>query len=128
MNLELARQIMQEQIDYLATTDYPYKIDLDVYTQNGDSVEDSLCLGSYSIKEYNLDLNKIYLTLEDQRGGEDQGSCYHRILKIDHPIYGVGYIKYAGHYDSWNGTEWYNDPEMVTPVEKVVTITEWKPA
>lgn len=126
MNLELARQIMQEQIDYLATTEYPYASKFDINTESGREAEDCLCLGSYWIKEHNLDPSKLYFTLEDQEGGEDCGSYYHIILKIDHPVHGVGYIKYVGCYDSWNGTEWYNDPVMVTPVKKMVEVTEWQ--
>lgn len=128
MNLELARQIMQEQIDYLASKEYPYADNLDLHTQNGHSVEEVLCVSDYWANKHNLDKSKLCFTLADEEGGEDQGSYYHRILKIDHPVHGVGYIRYVGHYDSWSGTDWYNDPEMVTPVEKVVTITEWKPA
>lgn len=127
MNLELARQIMQEQIDYLATIEYPYsQEDFEVDTQNGNTAEDVLCIGSYWIKEHNLDTTKLYFSPEDQEGGEDCGSYYHIILKIDHPVHGVGYIKYVGCYDSWNDTEWYNDPVMVTPVKKMVEVTEWQ--
>lgn len=64
------------------------------------------------------------ISLEDQEGGEGEGDYYHVVLKIERYGYDDTYIKYVGHYDSWNGTEWYDTFNVVRPKEITVTVYE----
>lgn len=63
----------------------------------------------------------------DEEGGEDEGSYYHYVHKIEHPTLGVAHLYYQGRYDSWNGIDWsYNDnPKLVQPQKRMVEVTDW---
>lgn len=61
--------------------------------------------------------------LIDVEGGEGQGEYYHRVYRFQMNGEDV-YIKFVGQYDSWNGTEWYGEFEVVEPKQKVVTVYE----
>lgn len=66
------------------------------------------------------------ITLFEQEGGEDQGSYYAMIFKVkDKTNNEECFVRYVGHYDSWNGTDWYNEPEIVTPTKRMVEVTDW---
>lgn len=58
----------------------------------------------------------------EQYGGEDCGSTWYSIKYFkDHDVY----IKTNGHYQSYNGTEFYDGyGEEVKPVQKTVTVYE----
>lgn len=70
-------------------------------------------------KELQLgDLNFKFVT---QEGGEDQGSHYFFIHKVSRGEESV-LVQFTGNYDSYNGTEFYNqikDFKLVEPFEKV---------
>ena len=125
MNLEKVYEILDKQATLLGAK-IPNR-------QNGSCIEDELALGDWAIDYYQKKLG-ITLTEQDKQrvvyietqGGEDCGSYYHIILKVRDDESGEeAYVKWVGHYDSWNGTDWYNDPEIVTPVKKIVEVTEW---
>ena len=122
MNLEKVFEILDAHAEKVG-----YKIVED--RCNGDSFN-SLVVTSSTLKYYpdkgltQQDIDRVVLV--DQEGGEDEGSYYPIILKVkDDETCEEVYVRWVGHYDPWNGTDWYNDPEIVKPVEKVVTITEW---
>lgn len=118
MNLELAKSIIVEEVKkskYALSFLEDDGEDLDVIDWcNGENL-------SEAISSYSYDGNVIIEV--DREGGEGEGEYYHIVFKIDHPEHGVGYIKVVGYYDSWNGTEWYNQPTMCHPVE--VTVIEY---
>lgn len=78
---------------------------------NGHSAEDEL-----------TELHGI--TVIDQEGGEGEGDHYHIVFKIERKGYEDTYIKYVGHYSSWDGTEWYDTFNVVRPKEITVTVYE----
>lgn len=61
----------------------------------------------------------------DHYGGEDQGSEYWTVYKITREGYADTYIKFDGYYDSWNGTEWHEHFNIVTPRKRMVEVTDW---
>lgn len=119
MDLALARKIIQEQADYLKTTEFHLYTDNYESSINGDDI-DEVVVSDIKASRYGIDSSKIYVDDESSFGGEGEGETYWKIYKIDHPVHGLGYIKYQGQYDSWNGVEW-DDPNMVTPVQVMVT-------
>ena len=58
----------------------------------------------------------------DQYGGEGQGDTWYSVKHfVDHDVY----IKITGHYQSYNGTDFYNGYGCeVRPQEKVITVFE----
>lgn len=122
MNLEKVYEILDKHAE---------KVDYDVVEDrtNGNSFEE-LCVRESHLKWYpekgltQTDIDRV-VHIETQ-GGEDCGSYYHVIIKVRDDESGEeAYVCWVGHYDSWNGTDWYNDPEIVTPVKKMVEVTEW---
>lgn len=62
----------------------------------------------------------------DKYGGEDQGSDYWFVVSITDGT-DTQYFKYSGHYNSWEGTEWYDFDDFlkeVKPEEKTITVYE----
>lgn len=117
MKLETAFEIIQEQHDYLLTLpSYAGRKPIDVKTN-----KDGGKIKSYRIKN-GIDPTKVFVEHVETIGGEDEGSYFAEIYKIDHPTKGSGYIEYTGSYDSWNGVDWsYGKVLMVKPVEVLVT-------
>lgn len=56
----------------------------------------------------------------EEVGGEGKGDHRHIVFKIlaDEKFY----IKFTGHYDSWNGTEWNNEFKITVPEERKVIV------
>lgn len=84
-----------------------------------DSVSD------FAYQEYNseeLGLGKVKQILEANEGGEGKGEHWIRVFYfIDHDIY----IRVEGYYQSYNGTEFYNEwgsLDQVKPKEVLQTI------
>lgn len=62
---------------------------------------------------------------EAQRGGEGQGDEYYIVLSIqDNDTKDKIYVRFSGYYDSWNGTEWDEGFDLVSPV--TVKVIEWE--
>lgn len=70
-------------------------------------------------------LPKDVISEVDQYGGEDCGSTYYIVYKIVREGFADTFIKFDGHYDSWNGTEWYREFSVVTPRKRLVEVTDW---
>lgn len=59
---------------------------------------------------------------EDVEGGEGEGEYYHIVYRIKREGYEDTFIKFVGHYDSWNGVEWYNDFEITHQEEQTILV------
>lgn len=119
MNLEKVYEILEKQAELIG---YSFED-----KENGDSAA-QLSLSDWYIENHKLtEQDKNRVVHVETEGGEDCGSYYHIILKVRDDESGEEvYVRWVGHYDSWNGTDWYNDPEIVTPINKVVTVAEWQ--
>lgn len=54
-------------------------------------------------------------------GGEGKGDIRWEIYKLTDKISNKEiFIRFNGRYDSWNGTDWCYDPQLVIPYEKVI--------
>lgn len=124
MKLETALEIIKQQANYIIGGEFDDDEDEGRLDRDGNNVEYYAVASDYEIEHKNLDLSKLYITCVDEHGGEGQGSSYGYVFKIDHPEHGVGYIAYEGYYDSWNGTDWDEDPFMVEPKEQTITVYE----
>lgn len=116
MNLELAKSIIVEEVKKSKYAgEFMDEDTLEVHDWcNGNNLSECIYSSGYTGN---------VISEVDVEGGEGEGEYYHIVFKIDHPEHGVGYIKFVGYYDSWNGTEWYNQPTMCHPVE--VTVIEY---
>lgn len=85
---------------------------------------DEYLLVTYGDRTYGF-FPKENFALFDHYGGEDQGSEYWNVYKISREGYADTYIKFDGYYDSWNGTEWHSEFEIVTPKKRMVEVTDW---
>lgn len=57
----------------------------------------------------------------EQVGGEGEGEVYYVVYYFkDHDVY----IRINGYYQSYHGTDWYNQPIVVTPQQKTITVYE----
>lgn len=90
---------------------------------NGNNIEELIQV-TYSDTTYGVFPREI-VEFVDGYGGEDCGSTYWIVFKVVREGFEDTYIKFDGHYDSWNGTEWYSEFEIVNPVKKIVEVTEW---
>lgn len=69
-----------------------------------------------------IDKNKMHVFYVETVGGEGMGDYYSTVYVIEHPDFdGPVYIQYTGHYDSWNGVDWYTPFTIVEPVQVMVT-------
>lgn len=91
--------------------------------RNGHAIEELLEV-TYGNTKYGV-FPKEVISLVDHFGGEDCGSTYWTVYKVIREGFEDTYIRFNGHYDSWNGTEWYDEFDVVTPVKKIVEVTEW---
>jgi len=100
---------------------------------SGAEVEDTYLYTSSTLQEYRdtVDQGDIGydFQVEEQVGGEDQGSDYHIIIGVytldSDPVRdeAEAYIKFEGYYNSWEGTEWENSAtKLVTPHEERVIV------
>lgn len=70
--------------------------------------------------------SREFCEVVDSYGGEGMGDDYWHVVKV--PLLeddSYTYIKFGGHYDSWNGTEW--DSSLISevkPVQKTITVYE----
>lgn len=65
------------------------------------------------------------VTVVDTLGGyEGAGEDCHVVVKVDHPEHGVVYVKWEGYYNTWEGSEYDNEPFLVVPTEKTITVYE----
>jgi len=88
----------------------------EVYDINGYELEE--CLGKYSNDNYSIEE-------VEHSGGEGQGEEMWKVFKIqDLKTKEATYFRKSGYYDSWNGTEWQENIELVESYE--VTVTRWK--
>lgn len=63
--------------------------------------------------------------LVDEFGGEDCGIEYWKVFKFkDLTTDEEVYIKWQGEYNSWESSQWEDDPFFVYPVERLVTFYE----
>jgi hypothetical protein len=61
----------------------------------------------------------------EEFGGEDQGSEYWKVFKFkDLETNEEVYVKFECEYNSWDSSDWEDDPFFVTPVEKAITVYE----
>lgn len=78
-----------------------------------------------TIRYKKLQSPKVAFELVDSYGGEGEGERYYFVFKIhDLESNEIVYIKFDGFYNSWEGTEWDDDPFFVTPVQKTITVYE----
>lgn len=122
MDLQTARQIIQEQADYLKTTTFHmYQND---YAGSIDSVDiDEVVVSDINMTDYGIDPTKIHVDIAAKFGGEEgDGELTYSVYKIDHPVHGVGHIMYYGEYVPWLGVTPIG-VKMVTGVEK--TVIDW---
>lgn len=124
MKLETALEIIKEQTAYVwSTCDWLEKPVEEAIKQlnleeNGDNVSEYCIATEYPINTYNLDRSKLYVTQVDSFGGEGLGDEYWVIFKINHPEHGEALVRYSGHYESWNGANWWGcEPEFVEAYE-----------
>lgn len=90
---------------------------------NGNNIEE-LIQATYGDETLGVFPKEVVQSV-DSYGGEDCGSTYWIVFKVVREGFDDTYIKFDGHYDSWNGTEWYEEFEIVNPVKKVVEVTDW---
>ena len=57
-------------------------------------------------------------------GGEGQGDEMWKVFSIANEAGDITHFRVSGYYDSWNGTEWDYEINLVESYE--VTITRWK--
>ena len=91
------------------------RVRYDRFPANGDVFGES----SYTKNDdYHLNVEEI-----EQVGGEGEGEDYHVVFKITDKVSNEEvYIKFDGSYDSYNGTEWYSKPYLVTPQEETIIV------
>lgn len=64
------------------------------------------------------------LEVVENVGGEGEGSHIHVVFKAVDSDGTVIYLKKDGLYDSWDGTDWDDDPDglyQVAPVQRLIT-------
>lgn len=126
MNKQKALEILQKHVDWSAMLNSKTPTDVKK-EKNPNNIRVYIPKDSKELYEEFCKENGTVNTYFDQEGGEGEGEYYHIIMKIEHPVDGVAYLKYNGQYDSWNGVEWeyYPNPTLVEPVE--VTVTQFAP-
>jgi hypothetical protein len=75
--------------------------------------------GKYNKGEEFNHLDLGVMELANHYGGEGQGDSYWNVIYFkDHDVY----IKQDGYYQSYSGTEFYEEPYEVRPQEKTITV------
>ena len=59
---------------------------------------------------------------EDREGGEGEGDYYHIVYRIKRDGYEDTFIKFVGHYSSWDGVYWYNPFEITHQEERTILV------
>ena len=74
------------------------------------------------IRDYILNTLKLgKIENIEQVGGEGEGETYYQVWYfVNHDVY----IRINGFYTSYEGTDWNNNPYVVTPQEKTITVYE----
>ena len=77
----------------------------------------------YEDKVANID--NYTIKLAEQVGGEGEGDHYHIVLSIrDNNTDEMTYAKFDGYYNSWDGSEMDDEPYLVQPKQKTITVFE----
>lgn len=74
-------------------------------------------------KENVIDNGEYFVRKIDGYGGEGQGDSYWYVFEIlNKKTDETKFVKFDGHYDSWNGVNWgcYDGPCFVKPTKKVI--------
>lgn len=118
---EVIADLAKITIEYNNAKDGTHKEIEDNYYENGNEIR-QLVSGTEQ-KKY-LAMKNIKMEVVSEVGGEDQGSYYHIVIRAE--VDGeIGYFKYQGRYDSYNGTEWdyMQNPNKVYPTP--IIKTDW---
>ena len=101
----------------------------DCMVENGIETEDTYSFDGYILensfgKRNTKPCNGYTITIEDSFGGEGQGDEMWAVYAIKKENLKEIYVRVSGYYDSWNGTEWNGELEVVEP--KNVTVVQWE--
>lgn len=73
-----------------------------------------------------IDGHQVFIKLvHSEGGGEGEGDYVERVMAVNIDGEVVSYVRVTGYYESYNGTEWNGDWELVEPRE--VTVTQYFP-
>lgn len=120
---EVILDLVKLTIEYENAKDGTHKEVDDDFHENGDNI--SALVSGTEQKKY-LAMKNIKMEVVSMVGGEDQGSYYHVVIRAE--VDGeIGFFKYEGRYDSYNGTEWdyMGNPNKVYPKQTPIIKTDW---
>ena len=129
MNLETAKSTLAAFFAgplAKAANDYDIDVENFDFTYQVCSILDEwACDRKYENEDSQFEPDEVIPGLEivDQHGGEGEGDGYWFVYKLTTSEGDVGYIRFSGWHNSWEGVE-FHTVSMVEPEERMVTFYE----